>query len=153
MNLLTVLLTTVAISLSQFGFNANAQVGHHHPSMGHEMQHGFIISDDENFFSHLVATGHHSHQLSLSGKLTIHDSRERDFYLDQKKKNNPKKSYFLFQAQKLDLPSTNQGQVLRGHIIESPIGDYQPTNVIVKNAEIEIDKVHINVPNPFFTEP
>jgi hypothetical protein len=154
MNLIAALLTTMVISISQFDYNANAQDGHHsHPSMGHEMQHGFIISDDETFFSHLVATGHHSHQLTLSGKLSIKDLREKTFYDEHKKKNKPYKSYFLFQAQKLDLPATTHGQILRGHIIESPVGDYTPNNVIVKNAEIIIDRVYINIPNPFFTEP
>ncbi len=122
-------------------------------AFAHEMQHGFIISDDEVYFSHLVATGHHSHQISLSGRLTIADSLEREFYLEQKKKNTPKKSYFLFQAQELNLPATRAGQVLKGHIIESPLGDYTPKNVIVKEATIKVEKITINVPNPFFTEP
>lgn len=118
----------------------------------HEMQHGFIISEDEAYFSHLVATGHHSHQLSLSGKLKIHDPSEREVFTEKQKENVSKKSYFLFQAQKLNLPHTHQGQVLHGHIIESPVGDYWPKNVVVKDAEIEVKKVHINTINPFFLE-
>ncbi|HXH75353.1 MAG TPA: hypothetical protein VNJ08_10335 [Bacteriovoracaceae bacterium] len=121
--------------------------------ISHEMQHGFIISDDESFFSHLVATGHHSHQLDLSGSLTIQDVAEKEFYLERKKLNTmDKKSYFLFQAQKLNLPFIYDGQSLVGHIVESPIGNYTPQNIIVRDAKVKVEKVHINVSNPFFTE-
>ena len=148
MHFITKFFLITSVLVAQFCFNANAQNGHH----SHAMEHGFIISDDELYFSHLVATGHHSHQLSFSGKLQFQDSREREIYFEQKKKNKPKKSYFLFQAQRLDLPATREGQVLRGHIVESAIGDYQPKNVIVKDAEITVERVHINTINPFFVE-
>jgi hypothetical protein len=119
----------------------------------HEMQHGFIISEDDAYFSHLVATKHHSHQLSFSGELTIQDSVEEKLFKERKRLNLiDKKSYFLFQAQKLNLPLTSDGQILVGHIIESPIGDYTPQNIIVGEAKIKVDKVRINVINPFFTE-
>lgn len=119
----------------------------------HEMQHGFIISDDDQFFSHLVAQGHHSHQLDVSGELVIPQEVEREIYLKQKELNIPmKKTFFLFQAQKLNLPETKEGQMLKGHIIESAVGDYDPKNVIVREAQIIIKKVHINLINPFFVE-
>ncbi len=119
----------------------------------HVMQHGFIISDDDEYFSHLVATGHHSHQLSLLGKLTIKDMSEEALYLKRKKLNiTEKSSYFFFQAQELSLPHTRNGQVLRGHIVESPVGGYTPKNIIVKEATLKVDKVLLNVVNPFFLE-
>lgn len=121
--------------------------------VNHEMQHGFIISKNESFFSHLVANGHHSHQLSFSGSLSIQDLAERKFYFERRKLNSTdKKSYFLFQAQKLNLPLTFNGQVLVGHIVESPTGDYTPQNIIVRDAKIRVEKVQINVINPFFIE-
>ncbi len=133
-------------------FIAKDVIGNEHTRMPHEMQHGFIISDDDDFFSHLVAPKHHSHQLSLTGTLKI-DESEVEFYNERKMINAESKgSYFLFQAQKLDLPSTHDGQILSGHIIESPKGDYTPKNIIIKNAKIRVEKVHINMVNPFFTE-
>jgi hypothetical protein len=121
--------------------------------IGHEMQHGFIIANDDSSFSHLVATGHHSHQLNFSGSLSIQDVAEKEFYLERKKLNTvDQKSYFLFQAKKLNLPLTFNGKVLVGHIVESPIGDYAPQNIIVRDAKIRVEKVQINVINPFFIE-
>lgn len=136
------LITTLVIALL-FSLSAFAQ---------HEMQHGFIISNNEEYFSHLVATGHHSHQLSFVGKLSIPSASELKTYLERKRQNSPRKSYFLFQAQHLNLPATTNGQILKGHIIESGLGDYTPGNVIVKEAEIMVERITINVPNPFFTE-
>jgi hypothetical protein len=124
-----------------------------HGHSGHEMQHGFIISQDDSFFSHLVATGHHSHQLDFSGNLIIQDDVEKKFFSERKKLNTTeKKSYFLFQAQKLNLPHTEDGQVLEGHIVESPVGDYTPQNIIVRDAKIKVKKVQMNLINPFFIE-
>ncbi|WP_408097217.1 hypothetical protein ACJVC5_19460 [Peredibacter sp. HCB2-198] len=120
-------------------------------AFAHEMQHGFIISDDDRFFSHLVAQGHHSHQLDASGTLIIPSREEREIYRQHKELNVPlKKTYFLFQAQKLNLPSVKGGQVLTGHIIESPVGDYQPQNIIIRDARIQVDRVFINMVNPFY---
>lgn len=91
--------------------------------------------------------------LDVSGELIIPKEAEREIYLKQKELNVPmKKTFFLFQAQKLNLPETKSGQVLKGHIIESAIGDYDPKNVIVREAQIIIKKVHINLINPFFVE-
>lgn len=122
-------------------------------SFAHEMQHGFILSDDNKFFSHLVANGHHSHQLSFSGELSIPDEEEAKNYEKLKELNSQtKNSYFLFQAQKLNLPATHEGQILEGHIVQSTVGDYEPKNIIVNKARIIVQKVHINVVNPFFGE-
>ncbi len=119
----------------------------------HEMQHGFIISDSDSFFGHLVARGHHSHQLSFSGILSIDDAQDKDFYQGRRKLNTTqRKSYFLFQAQKLHLPYTASGQILVGHIVESPIGDYTPQNIIVREAKLKVGEIFINVINPFFRE-
>ncbi len=61
-------------------------------------------------------------------------------------------SYFLFQAQGLDLPSLKTGQVLTGHIVESIVGNYEPKNIIVKKASYKVEKVLLNIENPFFRE-
>ncbi len=122
-----------------------------HMGTGHEMQHGFIISSDNQYYGHLVASGHHSHQLSFTGELMIEDSAEKEIY-EKQKVLSQNRTYFLFQAQKLNLPTTSPGQVLTGHIVESNVGDYTPKNIIVKNAKIRVDKIHINVINPFFVE-
>jgi hypothetical protein len=137
MKQISALLITLLISLST--------------SFAHEMQHGFILSDDDKFFSHLVANGHHSHQLSFDGELTIPNEEEASNYKNLKEQNaQTKNSYFLFQAQKLNLPETHDGQILEGHIVQSTVGDYEPKNVIVKKALIKVHKVHINLINPFF---
>lgn len=116
-------------------------------SSAHEMQHGFIISPDDQFFDHLVATGHHSHQLGFIGSVHITDPQEEEFYQERKKLSG---RYFLFQAQKLNLPEMYDGQELSGHIIESMKGDYTPRNVIVREARIKVKKILINMVNPFF---
>ena len=66
--------------------------------------------------------------------------------------NTVANSYFLFQAQKLDLPSLAAEQVLTGHIVESKIGAYESKNIIVKTATFRVKKVLLNIPNPFLTE-
>lgn len=57
-----------------------------------------------------------------------------------------------FQAPKLDLPTLSPGQVLTGHIVESKVGEYDPKNKIVRSAVFQVDKVLLNIPNPFFIE-
>ncbi len=133
------------------GLLSNHPVNASPEGMQHEMQHGFIIPESDSFFGHLVASGHHSHQLSFSGILSINDPEARDFYESRRKINTSQKtSYFLFQAQKLNLPQTASGQVLVGHIVECPIGGYTPQNIVVREAKIEVGEIFINVINPFF---
>lgn len=127
-----------------------AQHGGH--SMPHEMQHGFVLSSKDKFASHLVAGGHHSRQTDVTGSLSISDPVEAAFY-EERKALSAGGTYFLFQAQKLDLPSVKEGQVLVGHIVESRIGKYEPGNIIVKSATFTIDKVLLNLENPFFVSP
>ncbi len=115
----------------------------------HKMQHGFILSNDDSFASHLVATGRHSRQTNITGKLIIHRWGEELTY-QQKRDNNQDKTYFVFQAQNLDLLTLKEGQHLKGHIIESKKGDYNPKNIIVNNASFYVDKVLLNIINPFF---
>ncbi len=114
-----------------------------------EMQHGFILSNHDSLGSHLVANGHHSRQVEIMGRLTIQNSNESEFYQKRKRDSN-NQSYFLFQAQQLDLPNLTAGTVLTGPIVESKIGDYEPQNVIVRSATFQIQRVLLNVPNPFF---
>lgn len=118
----------------------------------HSMQHGFVLSIDDKFASHLVANGHHSRQAEIISHLLIEDSAEEEVYMNRKSMNTNGESYFLFQAQNLDLPSIKAGQVLNGHIVESKIGEYDPKNIIVKKATLVIDKVLLNIENPFFKD-
>lgn len=120
-------------------------------SMPHEMQHGFVLAADDKFASHLVATGHHSRQVEITGQLLIDDQQEMEIY-QERKLQSAGSSYFLFQAQSLDLPTLSAGQVLTGHIVESKIGDYEPKNKIVRSATFQVQKVLLSIPNPFFTE-
>ena len=138
------------IALSGLGFQARAQNAGH--TMPHEMQHGFILAADDKFASHLVATGHHSRQVEITGQLSIDDPLELANYQERRSHNASGDSYFLFQAQGLDLPSVKVGQVLSGHIVESKMGGYEPKNVVVKKATFRIDKMILNIPNPFFLE-
>mgnify|MGYP000505829349 CR=1 FL=1 len=101
--------------------------------------------------SHLVANGHHSRQVEIIGQLSIADQQEMEIY-QQRKIQSAGKSYFLFQAQNLDLPSISDGQTLKGHIVESKIGGYEPKNKIVRAATFKVEKVLLNIPNPFFME-
>ncbi len=115
----------------------------------HEMQHGFVLAADDTFASHLVAPGHHSRQTELTGSLVIEEEGDRKIYEERKQKPG---SYFLFQAQSLDLPSLAAGQLLSGHIVESKLGAYEPKNVIVKKAAYRVERVLLNVVNPFFLD-
>lgn len=118
----------------------------------HEMQHGFILSNEDQFASHLVATGHHSWQVDVIGSLTINDPQEKEIYAQRKALNTEGQVYFLLQAQNLNLPTLNSGQTLKGHIIESAVGNYEPKNIIVKEAEFKIEKVLLKIENPFFKD-
>jgi hypothetical protein len=100
---------------------------------------------------HLVANGHHSRQVEITGKLFINDQQELKIYKERKKLSEGQ-TYFLFQAQNLDLPSIKNGQILNGHIVESKMGEYESKNIIVKNATFKIDKILLNIVNPFFLE-
>lgn len=120
-------------------------------SYAHEMQHGFILAADDKFASHLVATGHHSRQTEITGELLIEDQQEMEIYRERKLQSGGT-TYFLFQAQTLDLPNLSAGQVLRGHIIESKIDDYEPENKIVRSAKYRVQQVLLNISNPFFYE-
>ena len=115
----------------------------------HPMQHGFILAKKDTFATHLVASGHHSRQVSVWGKLKIIDKKERYIYVS-KRKENKNQFYYLFQAQHLDLPSLKVGETLKGHIVESKVGSYQPGNKIVSEAEFKVEYIFINLLNPFF---
>lgn len=121
-------------------------------AMPHQMQHGFVLSADDQFGSHLVANGHHSRQVEVSGELSIEDATEQAVYAERKSLNANQQSYFLFQAQSLDLPSLADGQVLTGHIVESAAGKYEPKNIIVQKAKFKIHRVILNIENPFFKD-
>ena len=117
----------------------------------HKMQHGFILSEDDSFASHLVANGPHGWQTSINGELTIPDESELSFYLERKKENElARSSYFLFQAQDLSLIDLEAGMELHGHIVESKKGHYEPSNKIVSSVIFSVHKVLVNIPNPFF---
>ncbi len=118
----------------------------------HEMQHGFILSNQDKFGSHLVATGHHSRQAEIVGELVVEDAAEREIYEQRKAANTDGGVYFLFQAQQLDLPNLSAGQVLTGPIVESHVGQYEPRNIIVRAAKYRVDQVLLNIQNPFFIE-
>jgi hypothetical protein len=144
MNIMALVVWYVGTATQSF-----AQDGTDH--IHHEMQHGFILGSDDQFASHLVATKHHSRQTEIVGQLIIADQQEMAFYQERKTRSDGS-SYFLFQAQSLNLPKLTEGQLLIGHIIESKIGDYDPKNKIVKSATFRVDKVLLNIPNPFFME-
>lgn len=133
---------TLALAVLALGFQAKA--------FAHEMQHGFILSENDTFASHLVATGHHSRQVELVGRLAIRDANELTTYQTRKKMSTADKTYFLFQAQQLDLPNLRAGRILFGHIVESKIGGYEPGNIIVKTAAFQVQRVLLNIENPFF---
>ena len=137
----------ILVLLSQLALVLQAQAQH----IGHETQHGFILTADGGFASHLVANGHHSRQTEIMGELVINDPNELAIY-EIRKAANVGKAYFLFQAQSLDLPSLRAGQVLIGHIVESKVGKYEPKNIIVKNATYRVNRVLLNIENPFFGE-
>lgn len=141
----------IALLIALMGIVSQSHAQHAGHRMPHEMQHGFVLASDDNFASHLVANGHHSRQAEITGQLTVDDQQELATY-QERKAISAGGSYFLFQAQNLDLPSLKDGQVLTGHIVESKIGDYDPKNIIVKKATYTIQKVLLNIPNPFFLE-
>lgn len=145
----TMKIIALLIGLNGIAVQSFAQHGNH--SMPHEMQHGFVLAADDKFASHLVATKHHSRQAEITGQLLIDDQQEMDFY-QERKLQSAGSSYFLFQAQSLDLPTLSDGQVLTGHIVESKIGGYEPKNKMVRSAIFKVEKVLLNIPNPFFTE-
>lgn len=118
----------------------------------HEMQHGFILSANDTFGSHLVATGHHSRQTNITGTLFIEDPSERAHYAKQKSSDVNGQTYFLFQAQSIDLPTLKPGQVMTGHIVQAQVGKYEPKNIIVKDAKFTVAKIILNMENPFFGE-
>ena len=137
------------IALMNMAYNSQAQNAGN--PMHHEMQHGFVLAEDDKFASHLVANGHHSRQVEITGVLSIEDQNEL-VYFRQRKSLSAGSSYFLFQAQSLDLPSVKEGQVLSGHIVESKMGAYELKNIIVKKATYKIEKIFLNMINPFFIE-
>lgn len=138
------------ISGLSMGYASSSSSASHGGRMSHEMQHGFIMSADDAFGSHLVASGHHSRQTEIAGELVIEDDLESSYYTERKTQNHSGASYFLFQAQSLDLPTLRQGQILTGHIVESAVGKYESKNIIVKKATFRVDRVILNLPNPFF---
>lgn len=138
--------TSILMSLVAFGLSF------HVSAFAHKMQHGFILSDDDTFASHLVANGHHSRQVEIIGQLSVPDAKEMEFYRQRKDLSAINQTYFLFQAQQQDLPSVVAGDVFSGHIIESKTGDYEPKNVVVKAATFRVQKVLLNIANPFFAE-
>jgi hypothetical protein len=129
---------------------SHAAAQHSEHPMPKEMQHGFVLSVNDTFASHLVARGHHSRQTEITGQLVIEDETEMNFYKERKLLSSGG-SYFIFQAQHLDLPTISNSQTLTGHIIESKLGSYDPENKIVKSAIFKIKSVILNIPNPFFT--
>ncbi len=141
----------IALLIGFLGIVSQSHAQHAGHSMPHEKQHGFVLAADDKFASHLVATGHHSRQVEITGQLLIDDQQEMEFYQERKLQSSGS-SYFLFQAQNLDLPTLSDGQVLTGHIVESKIGDYEPKNKIVRSATFKVEKVLLNIPNPFFLE-
>jgi len=141
----------IALLIGFLGIVSQSYAQHAGHSMPHEMQHGFVLAADDKFASHLVATGHHSRQAEITGQLLIDDQQEMEFYQERKLQSSGS-SYFLFQAQNLDLPTLSDGQVLTGHIVESKIGDYEPKNKIVRSATFKVERVLLNIPNPFFVE-
>lgn len=148
-NTMTIKIVSLLIGLSGMATQSFAHNGSTHEY--HEMQHGFVLAADDLFASHLVATGHHSRQAEILGQLIINDQQEMEFY-QERKIQSAGRAYFLFQAQNLDLPTLSAGQVLTGHIVESKIGQYEPKNKIVRAAMFRVQKVLLNIPNPFFSE-
>lgn len=141
----------LALLMAFMGLASQSQAQHPRHTMPHEMQHGFVLAAEDKFASHLVAPGHHSRQTEIMGELVIEDQKEGAIY-QERKSLSAGSSYFLFQAQSLDLPSLKEGRVLSGHIVESKIGDYEPKNIIVKKATYKVNKIFLNMENPFFKE-
>lgn len=142
---------TIAFFIGFLGIVFQAQAQHVGHSIPHEMQHGFVLAADDKFASHLVASGHHSRQTEITGHLLIDDQQEMEFY-QQRKIQSAGGTYFLFQAQNLNLPTLSDGHILKGHIVESKTGGYEPKNIIVHSAVFKVEKVLLNILNPFFIE-
>lgn len=143
------IIQNIALFVGLCGITARSHALQTQEMIPHQMQHGFILAADDTFASHLVATGHHSQQTEIIGQLTIADAQEKEFY-SQRKLQSRGQTYFLFQAQHLNLPTLAAGQVLSGHIIESRLGAYEPKNTIVRAATFKVHRVLLNIPNPFF---
>ncbi|MGE4130825.1 MAG: hypothetical protein AB7F86_04265 [Bdellovibrionales bacterium] len=129
-------------------FTSYAEEGGAQPH--HSMQHGFILAEDGSFASHLVANGHHSWQTEVVGQLSIDDPQEKQVYDQKRALSRDGHSYFHLQAQNVDLSQVKAGQILSGPIVESASGNYEPKNIIVRSATFRVDKVLLNLPNPFF---
>ncbi len=134
---------TIGVVLLILGMQINASA--------QGMQHGFILSNNDTMGSHLVANGHHSRQVEIVGQLTIPNGKDAVFYHQRKLGSAARQTYLLLQAQQLDLARVTTGMVLTGHIIESRIGGYEPKNVVVPEATFRVQRVLLNIPNPFFT--
>ena len=132
-----------AILMGLIGVLVNSNV-----SLSETMDHGFIFGKEDFFISHLVARGHHSHQVSVTGRLIIESDEE--LYKFHYERSFSENSYFVFQAESIELTSLRRDQILRGYIFQSQIGKYEPNNVIVTNATFEIENVDLSVVNPFF---
>jgi hypothetical protein len=141
----------IALVMSLSGMATQSFAQNESVHMYHEMQHGFVLAADDQFASHLVANGHHSRQTEIMGQLIIDDQQEMEFY-QRRKALSGRDAYFLLQAQNLDLPTLSEGQILTGHIVESKMGFYEPKNKIVRSATFRVQKVLLNISNPFFTE-
>ena len=59
---------------------------------------------------------------------------------------------FILLAQQVDLQNLSAPQTLQGHIVKSEVGKYEPSNVVIKAAKFRVDRVLLNVANPFFKE-
>lgn len=112
----------------------------------HKIQHGFVLSEDGNYATHLVATGHHSWQMTLAEELSVPPSQKHRLAT----KLAAKGQYLLLQAQDLDLNNVEAGTVLTGHIVQADYGDYLPQNKQFPVATFTVTKVIVNLPNPFF---
>lgn len=142
------ILAVITLAMIESFLSKSAEAVDH---TGHEMQHGFVLSADDRHASHLVANGRHSRQVSIIGALKVLDSQEAIAYEERKQHNDSsKESYFLFQAQNLDLPSLKGGDILSGHIVESRLGHYDAKNIIVRSAKFYVQQVPVNILNPFF---
>lgn len=117
-----------------------------------DMQHGFILSYEGGYAEHLVAQGHHSHQLSVIGELRILSGEDGQYQKERTENELSHKRYFTLMAQNVDITNVKVGQVLQGHIIESPIGDYTPNKVLVNSATFTVKQILMSVPNPFFAD-
>ena len=110
----------------------------------------FRASSDK-FASHLVAEGMHSRQTEVLGTLLIPDQDENTLYQQRKLSSNGQFYYFML-AQQVDLENVKEGQVLAGPIVESKVGEFEPKNIIIKEWRFTVERVLLNIENPFFKE-